>query len=367
MLNIGLVTINKTVNYGAVLQAYATQVVFSNYGNTVIINYENPFLSEHIKLIRFEWSVRGVLMLVHDLLRLPFRCLALQRFYSFFHNKYNWSAKVNSATIGKLNYEYFICGSDQIWNPDILNSSSEIDPVYFLDFVKNPSSVKASFSSSIGHYNYSAEECLIISKMLDDFKSISVRELDGVDKVRKILPSREVEHTLDPTLLLDKKVWTDLVKNIKYQVPKKEYILIYTVPRSQLLKEAVEYFSKKLNYEVVLVDQMLLPLSNLIDKHIRSAGPLEFLKLFLGARFVITDSFHGTCFSLNFGIPFATINAGKKNNRIKSLFDLLDVDQRLVSSFEDLEKIDTNSASDVSAKLKKVREHSFKYINKIFC
>lgn len=365
-MNIGVVTINKTVNYGAVLQAYATQVVFSSYGNTVIINYDNPFLAEHIKLVRFKLSVRGALMLAHDLLRLPFRLLALQRFYSFFHDKYNWSTKVNSKTIRELNFDCFICGSDQIWNPDILNASSKIDPVYFLSFVKKASSIKASYSSSIGHYNYSAEESLIISKMLAGFKSISVRELDGVSKIKKILPNREVEHTLDPTLLLDKKIWADLVKNIKYRVPKKEYILVYTVPRSQLLKDAVEFFAKKLNCEVVLVDQMLLPISNLVDKHIRSAGPLEFLKLFLGARFVITDSFHGTCFSLNFEIPFATVNAGKKNNRIQSLFDLLNINQRLVSSSKDFESIDTTTASDVSAQLQKAREQSFEYINRIF-
>ncbi|MDO3385983.1 polysaccharide pyruvyl transferase family protein, partial [Gilvimarinus sp. SDUM040013] len=137
---------------------------------------------------------------------------------------------------------------------------------------------------------------------------ISVHEKD-TQLLLQGLMGKDVHHVLDPTLLLSKDQWLETLE-IKNKVNIKEkYILLYTVPKNPLIRNAVEYFSKKTGYKVVALDQGLSAGAK-VDKQIRDAGPIEFLELFSNAAFVITDSFHGTCFSINLEKPFITVSSG---------------------------------------------------------
>ena len=97
------------------------------------------------------------------------------------------------------------------------------------------------------------------------------------------------------------------------------------------------------------------------------AGPYEFLQLFLHADLVITDSFHGTCFSLNFNKKFVSVSPGKNVNRIESILRELNLKERILYSEKDFEKVDESLTSDLSAKLlDNLRTRSFQFLNNSF-
>jgi hypothetical protein len=358
---IALLTIHNANNYGAILQAYASQKVLSRYGEVRTIDYDNKYLSHHLDLIRFSFSTHGIKMLAHDLLRLPYRIQVVSKFKKFVKSNLNLTQKLSSEELMKGeagHFDMYICGSDQIWNPEIVNPDKQIDPIFFLYFAAKGTK-KISYASSIGNHHYTDEEKIEVKKLLQDF-TISTRESDGVKKLSEILPDKKISHVLDPTLLLSKDEWLESL-NINPE-PKEKYILVYSVPRTELIREAVDFYAKKLNIKVVAIDQMLFPLTK-VNRHIKNAGPKEFIELYANASFVITDSFHGTCFAINFGKPFVSISAGKRSNRIVSLLSLLDLDERLVSKEEELKKISFEiDVKQVLKKLENAKNYSKRFL-----
>lgn len=359
-MKIALITIHNANNYGAVLQAYATKKILSEYGEVSTVNYDNKFLAHHLDVIRFAPSLHGIKMLIHDLLRLPSRIRAVNRFRNFVRTNMNLTQKLTADELmhGKAgDFDVYVCGSDQIWNPDIVNKDKKIDPIFFLSFA-DKGAKKLSYASSIGHHNFSEDEQKEVKNLLKDFTMISTRESDGVKKLQQILPDKEINHILDPTLLLSKEEWFKAL-DIQPQEPKEKYILVYSVPRTGLIKKAVEYFANKLNMKVVAIDQMLFPLTK-VDTHVKDAGPKEFIELFANASFVITDSFHGTCFAVNFAKPFVSISPGKTIGRIESLYKLLSIDKKILKSEIDFK--DAVIDYDLSSVLKKLDENKRKSI-----
>ncbi|MBD0850591.1 polysaccharide pyruvyl transferase family protein [Maribacter arenosus] len=362
-MKIALVTIHKVTNYGAVLQAYATKVALSKHGEVSIIDYQNRHLAQHMDLVRFELSVHGIKMLAHDLLNLPNRYKLLLRFRKFISSNMSLTNEFKSSELleGKAdNFDIYVCGSDQIWNPGVVSAIRKLDPIFFLSFVKSDSK-KFSFASSIGHHQYSEDEKKEVRKLLKDFSMISVREKDGQIKLQEILPEKDVYHVVDPTLLLSKKEWYDSF-NIKEEEPNENYILVYSVPRTTLIKKAIEFFAKKLDMKIVAIDRMLLPITK-IDMHVRDAGPNEFIHLYANASFVITDSFHGTCFAVNFEKPFACISANEKANRQESLLELLGLRERIMYKENDFNTLPSLvDYVSVTRKLEIIRNASLQYI-----
>lgn len=342
-MRIALITIHFSTNYGAVLQAYATQTVLSKFGDVTIIDYDNKFLARQMRLLRFDSSIHGLLKLVHDLLRVPSRYRLLKKFKYFFKHKFFLSRKLNSISLfnGEAGvFDFYICGSDQIWNPDVVEESGSIDKVYFLGFAPEGSK-KISYASSAGHHKFVGDEKDIVFNLLSGFTAVSMREADGVAMVSDILVAKDVSHVLDPTLLLDEEEWCRLM-NIDCTPPKDKYILVYTVPRSSLMCKAINFFKNKLGLKVIGIDPMLRPIAP-FDIHLRDVGPDEFVGLFARAEFIVTDSFHGACFSVNFCKPFVLVSPGARSNRMASLFNLLGLNHRMVTAESEFSKISASN------------------------
>lgn len=362
-MKIALLTIHRVTNYGAILQAFATKKILDSYGDTQTIDYHKDHLSQNTDLIRFKLSVHGIKMLLHDLLNLRYRSRLLRKFKKFNKNFMNLTEEMDKTKLeagSADNFEVYVCGSDQIWNPLVVSSNGKIDPIFFLSFVKKHA-IKFSYASSIGHYEYTDLETPEVKKLLEDFKMISVRESDGKKKLEGIIQNKEIYHVVDPTLLLSKNEWYQTF-DIVEDIPEDKYILVYSVPRTDLIKKAIAYFSKKLGFKVVAIDRMFFPLAK-IDEHIRDAGPKEFIQIYANASFVITDSFHGTCFALNFQKPFVCISANERANRQQSLLSLLDISERIMyreSDFSNLSlKVDY---SVVAPKLRIAQEQSLTFL-----
>lgn len=364
-MKIALVTIHNSTNYGAVLQAYATQKVLSRYGQVTLLDYDNEFLSGQMRLVRTELSVHGFLKTVHDVLRLPFRLKHLSKFRGFFSSYLNLSEKVSRFELlsDKVPpFDVYVCGSDQIWNPAIVNAASELDEIYFLGFVSQARR-KISYASSMGSYNFTLEQQQRLAELIEGFDSISLRESDGVGYVSELLGRSDICHVLDPTLLLNSNEWLSAL-DLENTREDEGYILVYTVPRTPLIKFAVQYYKEVLGYKVIGIDPMLRPLGA-YDIHLRDAGPREFVELFSRASFVITDSFHGVCFAINFLRPFVLVSPGVLSNRMTSLLNILCVEGRMVSTVSDLDNVSTvdDDLKAASSKLELCRAESLRYLD----
>lgn len=336
---IGLISTHNVNNYGAILQTFALSKILSNYGTTKIINYDNKHISSSMRLLRIRFSVKGILGFIKDLFRLLPRYRVIKKFKQFQKSYMVLTEKMDSENINFFdfnNFTHMVAGSDQIWNPACISKNCKIDQNYFLQFAKYQK--KISYAPSLGNYIFSNYEKEIVRKYLREFKSISVREKDGKTQLENIL-SQKIKHVLDPTLLLDKEDW---VKTIDLKENKKDYILAYSVPKTKLMKQALHFFSKKLSLPIISIDQDPF-ISYKSDRHINDAGPTDFLNLFLNAKFIITDSFHGACFSVNFNKDFIIISPNESlrisPNRITNFLDIVNLSEREVKSTSDFSKI----------------------------
>ena len=363
-MKIALITVHKVTNYGAILQAYATKSVLSRYGKTQTLDYQNRYLTSHLRLIRFEFSIRGFKMMAHDLLNFPNRYRLTSKFKKFVKEQLNLSPKLTSSDLmsGKAGkFDVYISGSDQIWNPKIINAFNTIDPIYFLAFA-GEGTKKVSYASSMGNYVFSELEKQDIRKLLKDFYKISIREKEGKELLQKMFPKKRIHQVLDPTLLLSKSDWLSAFK-LSVKPPTEDYILVYSVPRTKLLRQAIAYFSNHLQLPVVAIDKMLIPMKS-VNRQVRTAGPEEFISLYAHAKFVITDSFHGTCFAVNFEIPFVCIPATKKANRQQGLLSSLGLLERIIFDEADFAGITSDlDFRESNIKLKTLRKDSFEFLD----
>lgn len=362
-MNIAVITIHSVINYGAVFQAYATYSVLSDFGDTELINYQNNHFKKIYAPFKLSLSRHLPKQLISNTLMLYYK-LSKQKKFNLFQKKHiKFTKQVSDNQFNLKNYNYYVCGSDQIWNPRITNGNDNINPVYFLDFLPETAK-KISYASSLGNYRYSPKQELEVKKKLIQFKSIAVREQDGQEYLNSIL-STDVEQVLDPTLLLTRDDWISNL-NLKTQTTPKKYILVYSVPRTPLIKEAIEFFSKKLQLPVIAIDGGLRKFGK-VDKQIRNASPEDFLTLFLNASFIITDSFHGVCFSINFNKQFAAISSGQISNRMQNILNIVSLTTQLVENTDDLEnirEISPQKYKNVSKELDKNREKSFSYLKR---
>jgi hypothetical protein len=341
-MKIGIITIHNVSNYGAVLQTYALQESLKSE-NVSVIDFDNRYVSYSLDLIRTGKSFHAFLGMGKDLARLLPRYRVLNKFNKFINNNLNL-LPFESAKINEL--DALISGSDQIWNPTCVSAENTFVPEYLLNFSQT-GQILISYASSCGAYKFNPEELNSLKQNLEKYHALSVRE-SGTAELLTSLMNREVSHVIDPTLLLTKEEWLDKLGDNKFR--EKEYILVYVIKKTSLLKKVIKQIKEQLNIEVILINQGLF-FDPIIDEHIRDAGPQDFISLFNNAKFVVTDSFHGTTFSLIFNKPFYSVSPGKNMNRISSLLNKLELEQRMIESELDEIKTSEPVPYDIANKL----------------
>lgn len=226
-------------------------------------------------------------------------------------------------------YDAFICGSDQIWSPICYDSK------YFLDFVENPDKMIAYApslgSTEIRHPIIRERTAALISR----FTHLSVREQQGADLIKK-LTDQDAKVVLDPTLLMNSSAWDARIQ--EDQVPKlqdEEYIICYFLGDADKYMDYVRMLSQKM-----AVPYYVIPVTAKQKKSRESVpfevGPCEFVSLVRNAKYVVTDSFHGLAFSVNYNVPFSVFkrfednDPKNQNSRILNLLHMLGLEDRLV-------------------------------------
>lgn len=330
-MKIGIVTIHSANSYGGMLQAFATQEFFGRYGDTSIIDYKSEHIEKTMNLLRFGDGSRGLLRGGKDLFRVFPRKRLLENFKKF-SNKFLNIDKIEKKHLnnGYLDkYDVIVSGSDQIWNPKIMGG---LDKNYFLDF--NFSGKRISFASSMGSYKYSENELLDVKSMLQKYNFISVREGDTANYLSSSL-GFEVKKFADPTLMIAGSDWRDRFNIIDGCGG---YIAIYALKKNDLMKKIINKTVKKLGMKSVAIDQDPFVGYN-VDRHVNDAGPEDYLKIIGGSSFIITNSFHGTVFALNFNIPFLVIPPESGENRIKGILSDCGMINRYCESLDDVDSI----------------------------
>jgi hypothetical protein len=361
-MKVGIVTIHNADNYGAVLQAYALKSFIEKQNEKIqvnIIDYNNQYITKEYRLVRTGLTPFEILRSCQDLLELNNRRKKIEKFKQFRVSNLNLTENeyFNCEQLEKSTetFDIYVSGSDQIWNPS--HSNNSINGIYYLDFAPK-SARKISYASSFGYYEFSDEQKRQIAHNLSGYSYISCRELDGVALINEII-QKDVEHVLDPVFLLKKDEWENLLCKSESN---ENYVLVYTLGYN---KDALKIAQKIANDKKL---KIYFIASNIIrpkcaDRTISNAGPIDFLKLFFGASYVVTNSFHGTGFSVIFNKNFVTLSPGKKVNRIKSLLSLVKLEDRILGDADELEKLALDiDYSRPNIYLEEQREKSIAYL-----
>lgn len=204
-------------------------------------------------------------------------------------------------------YDYYVCGSDQIWNPDMMGGVCS--DFYFLNFGDNTAK-RIAYAASIGKENIETKYLDYFKNSLSTFDALSLREQACKQQLEQLI-NKPIEVTLDPTLLLSKYEWEKVCADIEELPP---YLLVYDLSASKEFTDAVNALSKKLNLPVVHFRSKKIYNNEL--KRFFDYGPAEFLSLIKNAEFVFCSSFHGTVFSVIFEKEFLVWNSGKTSSRM---------------------------------------------------
>lgn len=362
MKRVGILTYHFAINYGAILQCYALKRVISKLGyESKVLNYITNKQEENNKINLKTLNIKNI---IREIILLRFyrvRKNKINKFNYFIKENLNLSEKTSNLEelnilLKKDKYDAIVCGSDQVWNINI----KDFEEAFFLpiDFEVK----KIGYAISIG--NSTEEELKKYNREIRDFKNISVREKKAIPILNKI-SSMEIIEVLDPTLLLKKNEWNLLLKG-KENAIKKPYIVCYLLKKEvfDLEYKLIEKIKEKYKLEIYFINQRYSKYS-FKKNTLYDIGIEEFLLILKEAELIITDSFHGTLFSIIYEKEFITL-IEKKNladTRRQNILEKLELEVRgiyLDQNYNlDFSKIDYKK---VNNKLNKYREESLKYL-----
>lgn len=228
--------------------------------------------------------------------------------------------------------------------------------------------MKVSYASSIGLSVISKETEEVFKKWLSKFSWLSVREQQAAKLLGGLL-HRDVDVVLDPTLLLDNQEWLEVAKFD--MCPKEKYLLVYivTIKPCDYVLELARHIAKQNNLKIVRICRDAYPERSGKDvQEILTAGPSDFVGLFARAEYVVTNSFHGTVFSVNFSKPFYSVikSQHSTNSRLTSILQKLGLESRIVPVDSPLPQISDIDYTQSAEKLTNERQHSLEFIRKVF-
>ncbi|OPZ93062.1 MAG: Polysaccharide pyruvyl transferase [Firmicutes bacterium ADurb.Bin419] len=326
----GILTFHDANNYGAVLQAYGLQETIASFGiDTEIIDYVQPYIIGRYRPVRVDKTNIAAFLKSILSTALHYKNFTIkQKKFDLFRKEF---LKISDSKYFKSDsidgYEVYIAGSDQIWNFKITN----YDDVFFLKFADGKAR-KISYAASIGHNNLNEKDLMFLKEHIDCFDYISVREASVIPLLNE-MTQKELVNVFDPSLLLQRNEWNKINPN---SFNNKNYIFVYSISASNKIDEVVNKVSKFYDSEVyVLTDKLTVDVKNHI--RCRDIGPVEFIDLISNSKLVITDSFHGTAFSIIFEKNFISVPNEVGSSRIKDLLKLLNLESRVINEPEEID------------------------------
>lgn len=360
-VKVGVITFHSANNYGAVLQAWALQKVLKNLGvDSGIINYHPDIIDGLYDPMKLKKGLPRQLKRLSLCIRNRKSLIRYNKFHSFLkkHFKLIGDYKVyNDLEASDLDLDAYITGSDQVWNP---SHTGGFDPAYYLDFAKKGRK-KISYAASIGTEYIDSRYKDDMESSLSSFTSISIRERSIKDEVEK-LSGKPVDLVLDPTLLLKAEAYDEI--KIKSSI-KQPYILVYSIEKNPDLIS----FANKISVALGLPIIQRRPGQGLINQldpfYTADAG--EFLGLVESAEYVITNSFHGTVFSVLYGRPFVSMLHSDTGSRTGDLLEELGLSSHILYGLDDFGDFNIflyDNMQEVTGNIERLKETSLSFLKR---
>jgi len=361
-MKIGIITYHFATNYGAVLQAYALQTYLISNGHEVeFINY-TPINNKTKLMSQKRLTLNKVIKKLNTLRRIS-KFNGFRKKLKIGSTSYN---TIQDLENGSLKYDAIVCGSDQIWNP-LYSFGNDFPHAYFLNF--SYAGKKVSYAPSFGTTTLNNSNKKKVKNCLKDFHMNSVRERSSLTMLKEI----EIEPVYwvpDPTLLLKSSTYTDLLPTSNPQ--SLNYIFSYIL-----------HDDKKTAKKLIFRCQDTLSINDVYNVNAgvvlnqkgvktRTVNPIKWLDKIKCAKFVITNSYHASIFSIIFNVPFVFISqTGEKkgmNERAQSLLDRLGIRARIIdpSHSENMSEVITQEINwdEVNNKLSEFKKEGEEFLLK---
>ncbi|MDC7280517.1 polysaccharide pyruvyl transferase family protein [Butyrivibrio fibrisolvens] len=356
-MKIGIITITDGANYGNKLQNYALlKALEGMHADAEVVTMNNYSLAGVSEFGRFKHSVKMILTK-----RKQYVCEKRKlKVFNEFNKKFlNFSPEIlSNDTLSKADdYDLFVCGSDQIWNPYYV-PNIELTTAY----KAHKNAQKISYAASMGVESVPEDRYEEFCRCIQAMDAIAVRENAAADYLTREI-GRDIQVVVDPTLLLHKEDWNTF-ENKPKNCPKK-YVLTYFLTKpSAEVAAGIKKYADDNNCEIVNLNDLTQP-----DWY--TISPNEFLYMIHNSEFFFTDSFHGTVFSLVFHKDFLTFprygsgsnGKQKQGSRVKTLLGIAGKIERFVeeNNFPEISKIDY---SGVDERIETERIRSLDYLRK---
>lgn len=387
-MKIGIITYHFPYNSGAALQCVALQTALENMGHEVqVINYRPWYhqirytpkknivfvIKEHYETSAYAgFAKRCLASLYKGLKAVYFNLFKSKMFrvseekFSRFVRRYIKESRLY-RTLEDLQKsppecDVIISGSDQLWNTELTKGG--FDPAYFVSFAprgckRMTYAVGVNFADNVSNVSQ-------VKQLIADMDAISLREEKFYRTIKRISrPGMPLHQDLDPTLLHDAETYTRF-ESKTCNLPSDSYILVYTM--GDKVQGRVYAVAKK------LAEETGLPVIDITGNPVRGAytfgvpsikaGPDEFLTYIKSAKYVVTNSFHGTAFSIIYRKQFVVIPHSKTGNRVTDLLHRLGLDSRWSNTQEDALAIIKNPVdySVAEKRIAALRQESLDFI-----
>ena len=353
-MRIAVITRHAIINYGSLLQAMATQQLLRSVGEDCeIIDYireDESYRNQEKTLLKGKPSFSNNFLkrVVYLALRQPESIIAGKRFVKMrktYLNTTKLYSDIEQMQNDKPQADIYMTGSDQVWGPVM---DGTYDSAYCLSFTADCDR-RIAFAASFGRTKLTQETEAFYKKWLSRYAAIAVRE----DSAVQLLNSwgLQAKQVIDPTLMLDSAYWGRLTTDIK-----KKYILVYQIHNDKKLDRYGKAAAKRVGLPLVRV-------SASFHQCVRG-GKFKFcpdigvfLSYIKNAQCLITDSFHGTAFALNFNTPFVEVLPGETSTRNMSILRLTGLTDRILKDENDVDlafkPIDFTHANEVLTEKRK--------------
>lgn len=358
-MKVSVISLIDSYNFGSLLQAFATQEKINNFASSIeIIHYTRP--NNTIKNKIYKYFGIG---LFRGLAYLPTAFLWHRNSAKFIKLNLNTSKSQYSTEESFKNFPlhdgFYCTGSDQVWNTDY--NQGVASPLY-LNFVPSDKK-KFSYAASFGKESLSEDEVNNSNKFIKQYKHISVRENSAREILEKQFGRGDAVQIVDPTLAMPPEFWRNFAPKTKN---KSDYILIYNLNFNKTFDKYALDLSKKTGLQLIRLCHSVAQAFG-CGKSIIIPEIFSFITLIDNARYVLTDSFHGTAFSMNLNTEPIVVYPEKFSTRLSSLLQLLDAEHRAITNFNDFDVLNRPTDFDhINKVLARERERVDEFLKDVF-
>lgn len=363
---VGIVTLNGYYNYGNRLQNVALTMFLKDLGYDVetikVTRNKNRMKSISKKIFRNPLKNIDILVnsyipkLINEKNNKKYQDIENLRLQTFreFTNEFIVEKTIDYKDVNDQfsKIDFFISGSDQVWNPHEGTDRLEIN---FLQFV--PYEKRGSYAGSFGVKNIPENQVEFYRNMINSMKYLSTREDEGAQIIKKITNKESLTH-IDPTLLIDVKKWKKISKPAENRPRNKPYILTYFLGTEEDIKEGLDLAIKTAEEN----NWTIINLGDRNDQETYATNPAHFLDYIENCSIFFTNSFHGVVFSILYKKPFIAFKRGNMNSRINTILQKFKLEDRKNSNIDfgkDIYNIDFSHCEEI---IETEREKSKLYI-----